>query len=614
MKKRSLLAAATLILLSVSGAAWAEGNFFRVADVKPGMKGIGKTCFRGSVPEEFQAEIMGVMRGASPGGSAVLARLTGGPLEHTGVFEGMSGSPVFIDGKLLGAVAFSFPFAKEAIAGITPIEQMVDAFVEVPSPTTEGPKIILKKSMLWNYLRRPPQEAGLNDSLLTPLMTQLRSAIFSSAGNSLTPIATPLSFGGFAGETLRRFEPQFRSLGLSVLQGSGGMAAQRAKQIPSLDNDPLQPGSGLVIPLVRGDLDISAGGTATYIDGDKLYAFGHPLFNLGFSDLPVYKARVITVFPSLQSSFEILEATDPVGALRQDRGAGILGILGQNARMIPMRVQLATSRGVRKSLNYEIARDRFLMPLIVNLTLFDTIISSERAMGVSTLAVRGTIKIKGEEPVEIDNRFSSDSNSPAFASLSIALPINFLLTSGFKNLDFEAIDVEIKAAEDDRAAMLDSLRVDRTELKSGEALSLTVVCEKVDGQTAEDTYPIRIPPEITPGQVFMLVADGTTIMDMDAREQGEELIPRNLTQLIKFINNIRKNGRLYVRLFRREAGAVVKGEGLPGLPPSILSILRSERNAGSMSPIQTAPLLEYELPVSDYVVSGSKLLTISIKP
>jgi hypothetical protein len=511
-------------------------------------------------------------------------------------------------------VAFSFPFAKEAIAGITPIEQMVDAFAEAPGPKTEGPKIILKKSMLWNYLHRSPEEAAMNDSLLAPLVTQLRSAIFPSAANSLTPIATPLSFGGFAGGTLRSYEPQFRALGLSVLQGSGGVAAQRAKQNPTPDNNPLQPGSSIVIPLVRGDLDISAGGTVTYIDGDKLYAFGHPLFNLGFSDLPVHKARTITVFPSLQSSFEVLEGTDPVGALRQDRGAGVLGILGQNAKMIPVRVQMTTSRGVKKSLNYEIARDRFLMPLIVNLTLFDTIISSERAMGVSTLAVRGTIKIKGEEPVEIDNRFSSDSNSPAFASLSIALPINFLLTSGFKNLDFEAIDVEIKAAEDDRAAMLDSLRVDRTELKSGEALSLTVVCEKVDGQTAEDTYPIRIPPEITPGQVFMLVADGTTIMDMDAREQGEELIPRNLTQLIKFINNIRKNGRLYVRLFRREAGAVVKGEGLPGLPPSILSILRSERNAGSMSPIQTAPLLEYELPVSDYVVSGSKLLTISIKP
>jgi len=279
-----------------------------------------------------------------------------------------------------------------------------------------------------------------------------------------------------------------------------------------------------------------------------------------------------------------------------------------------MRVQITTSRGVKKTLNYEIARDRFLMPLIVNLTLFETIVASERAAGISTLSVKGRIKIKGEEPVEIENRFSSDSNSPVFASLSIALPINFLLTSGFKNLDFEDIDVRIQALEDDRAALLDSLRVDRTELRGGEVLNLTVVCEKADAQTAEDVYPIRIPREIAPGQIFLLVADGSTIMEMDAREQGDELIPRNLTQLIRFINNIRKNDRLYVRLFRREAGAVVKGEGLPALPPSILSILRSERNAGSMSPIQTSPLLEYELPASDYVVSGSKLLTLTIRP
>lgn len=610
MRFRALPAVVAFLSLAHSGAQGQTG-LFRVADLKPGMKGVGRTCFRGGVPEEFQVEILGVMRGVGPGTSAVLARLSGASLEHTGVFEGMSGSPVYIDNRLLGAVAFSFPFAKEAVAGITPIEQMIEAFVEAPALPTEGPKVILKKSALWRHLRPQQADRVPGDSFLALLMENMASAV-RAGGAGLAPIATPVYFTGFSPETLRPVESRFRSMGFSVLQGTGALRRPEGDQ--KTDGKALEPGSAIVIPLVRGDLDISAGGTVTHIDGDKLYAFGHPLFNLGFSDLPIHKARTIAVLPSLQSSFVALEASDPVGALKQDRGAGIFGILGQTAAMVPMRVQVTTSRGVKKTLNYEIARDRFLMPLIVNLTLFETIVASERAAGISTLSVKGRIKIKGEEPVEIENRFSSDSNSPVFASLSIALPINFLLTSGFKNLDFEDIDVRIQALEDDRAALLDSLRVDRTELKGGEVLNLTVVCERADAQTAEDVYPIRIPREIAPGQVFLLVADGSTIMEMDAREQGDDIIPRNLTQLIRFINNIRKNDRLYVRLFRREAGAVVKGEGLPALPPSILSILRSERNAGSMSPIQTSPLLEYELPASDYVVSGSKLLTLTIRP
>ena len=289
-------------------------------------------------------------------------------------------------------------------------------------------------------------------------------------------------------------------------------------------------------------------------------------------------------------------------------------MLDQKAKMIPLRVQMTTSRGVRKTLKYEVARDRFLTPFLINLTVFNSIIASERSLGVSTLQVKGKINIKGEQPVEIENRFSSDSNSPVFASLSIALPVNFLLSSGYQNLEFENIDLEITAVEDDRAALLDSLRFDRSELRAGEAVSLDVFYKKTNGEVVQESFPVKVPADVRPGPLYMLVADGTNLMAMDAREQGEDFIPRDLTQLIKFINNLRKNDRLYVRIYRREAGAVVKGEGLPGLPPSILSILRSERNIGGMSPISTSTFMEYELPPSDYVVSGSKTLTLQIKP
>jgi hypothetical protein len=282
--------------------------------------------------------------------------------------------------------------------------------------------------------------------------------------------------------------------------------------------------------------------------------------------------------------------------------------------MIPISVQMTNSRGARRPLRFEVARDRFLTPFLVNLTVFNSIIASERALGVSTVRIKGKISIKGEESVQIDNRFSSDSSTPAFASLSVALPVNFLLAFGYSNLEFEKIELDITSVEDDRAAVLDQVRADRSEIRAGETVTLETIYRKTNGETVQDTYPVKIPADVTPGPLTLLVADGTNVMSMDAREQGDELIPRDLTQLIRFMNNIRKNDHLYVRLFRKEQGAVVKGEGLPALPPSLLSILRSERSSGGVNSIQTSALMEYELPPSDYVVSGTRTLQLTVKP
>lgn len=618
MNRSGLKAAVALALLLASQPLWSRTEFCKLEDLRPGMKGTGKTCYRGSAPEEFQVEILGIMHGIGPGADAVLARFSGGQIDQIGVFEGMSGSPVYIDGKLLGAVAFSFPFAKEAIGGITPITQMVNAFTESSGPGQGGVKIMLKKSMLWQYLLpHPDADKNPGDLFTTTPGFGLRPSSTLSSGHALMPIATPLSLSGFPQEVLNRFAPEFRSLGFSILQGTGATMLQTAATAKSgapKDSAPLEPGSNIVVPLVRGDLDATAGGTVTHIEGDKLYAFGHLLFDLGYTDLPMHKARAITVFPSLQSSFKILETTDPVGTIRQDRSSGIYGVLGQNAKMIPIRVNMMTSRGVTKELHFEVARDQFLTPFLVNLTVYGSIVSTERAMGIATLRVKGKISIKGEQPVEIENRFSSESNAPVYASLSIAVPVNFLLAQGYKNLEFEGIDLDISAQEDDRTAILDALRVDRTELKAGETVSLDLSYRRNNGETIQDSFPVKVPPGVTPGPLAMLVSDGTSMMSMDAREQGDELIPKDLTQLIKFINNLRKNDRLYVRLYRREAGAVINGEGLPSLPPSVLSIFKSDRSTGGISSINTSAFMEYELPATEYVVSGFKTVGLVIKP
>lgn len=616
MKKRggwTVLSLAVLLIPSLLMAA-ARPEFFKVENLQPGMKGIGKTCFLGTKPEEFQVEILGVLHGVNPGASAVLAKFSGSLLDRTGIFEGMSGSPVYIDGKLLGAVAFSYPFAKEAIGGITPIAQMVDAFDEAggSSAIIKG---MIKKGSLWNF--RLPIPATGNGTLQLPNSPSIAGPQLSLAtgdGHTLIPIATPLSMAGFEPEALKLFAPQFRAMGMSILQGAGGGRPATAKEKAEIDASPLEPGSNVVIPLVRGDLDVSAGGTVTYVDGNRLYAFGHNLFQLGFTELPMHKAKAIMVFPSLESSFKILELGDQAGTIRQDRGMGVYGIVGEDPRMVPMQLHLTTSRGIKKDYKFELARDTFLTPLLVNLTVFNTIIASERAQGAVTLKVKGKIHIKDEQTVEVDNSFSSDSSAPNSASLSIAVPVNYLMAGGYTNLDLQRIELEISAEESDQAAVLDSIRSEKTEVKAGESLEIEVCSKKVNGETIQDSYTVKIPANASPGALTMMVADGSTLMALDEQEEGENLIPRDLSQLIKIINNLRKNDRLYVRFFRREPGAVVKGEGLPGLPPSVLAVLRSDRKVGAITQIHTSTLMEYELPTTEYMATGAKALKLFVKP
>ncbi|HSW38308.1 MAG TPA: hypothetical protein VLL97_02310 [Acidobacteriota bacterium] len=604
--------------LTVLAVPLLQGNvtkmeFFAVEDLRPGMKGIGKTCFKGAEPEEFQVEIIGVLRNISPGADAVLARFSGYPIDNVGIFEGMSGSPVYIDGKLLGAIAFSYSFAKEAIGGITPIRQMVEQFEE-KGGTLSGGSIRYQKSRLWNY--RLPLPAVADGSIKPPSIfnsigRQQMQNVFD--GSALVPIATPLSLAGFHEDTLRKFSPQFRAMGMSLTQGTGGAARVSAGTQKSGEY-PFVPGSNIAVSLISGDLDLSAGGTVTHIDGDRLYAFGHNLLDLGHTELPMYTAKSLAIFPRLESSFKIMELGELVGTIRQDRDMGIYGVVGERPRMLPLRINMTTSLGQRRVFNYELARDSILTPYLVNLTIYNTIISSERTQGAVTLNVRGTINVRNEPPVEVRNRFS-DIDAPSLASLSIAAPVNYLMTPGYEDLDLESIVLDITSQEKDRVAMLDSIRLDKSEVRAGEMVEVEITYRKANGEALKESFPVRIPETAAPGALTMLIADGSTIMSHDERESGAQtLIPRDLSQLIRLINNLRKNDHLYLRFFRREPGVVVKGEGMPGLPPSILSLLQSDRKADALNVITTSVIMEYELPQTEYLVVGDRSILLRVKP
>ena len=604
----------TLALCMLSGTETRD-DFFRIEDLRPGMKGIGKTCFQGVDPEDFEVEILGVLRGISPGADAVLARFSGDRLDKVGVFEGMSGSPVFIDGKILGAVAYSYAYSKEAIGGITPITQMV-AEVEEPEALPSG--VIYKKSRTGNY-QLPLPSSGVKPSDFTFFSSGVRQ-VASTGGNggktqSLIPISTPVGMSGVDPRVVKAFAPAFLQAGMSLFEGTGEMkTTQSTGAVGKPGAVPFRPGDNIVVSLVEGDLNVSAGGTVTWVDDNRLYAFGHELMTLGFTELPMRKASAITVIPNLESSFKILEAGETAGVIRQDRSSGIFGIMGERPRLMPLRVRFKTSRGVEKTFRYDIVRDALLTPMLVNLTLYNTIVATERAQGALTVHVRGRIRTQDQPDVVVDNRFSTDSGVADSAALSIALPVHYLMAPGYENLELEGIDLEVSALEQDQAAALESIRLDQTEAKAGGTVELTISCLKANGTTLRQRYPVKIPDTVSPGNLSLIVADGSTLTLLDDFNDGGDLTPRDLSQLIRHLNNMHRNDRLYVRLFRRETGAVIGGEGLPNLPPTILSILNSVRETGSVGMLRTVPLMEYELPATEFLPTGSALLELTVKP
>ncbi|MBI2820765.1 MAG: hypothetical protein HYX74_00945, partial [Acidobacteria bacterium] len=483
------------------------GDFYPLDRVQPGQKGIGRTVFDGNRIEEFQVEILGVLQNTGPRQNQILARLSGGPIDRAGVFQGMSGSPVYIDGKIVGAVAYSMAFSKDAVAGITPIEEIVNIFKEGEArpPEQEDPRPIRLSSLL-----NPAPAASFPFGSSGPAFS-----VAALTPASLVRIATPLSFSGFHPAAIAQFAPQFQAMGFSPVMG-GGVSGRRAETGSS---PALQPGSTLAVQLIRGDMDINASGTVTYVSGDRIYAFGHPFLGIGYTELPLASADVVAVVPNLQISSKISQTADLIGSIVQDRATGIMGIVGREPRMIPVAIDLTTSRNEKKTYNYEVVTDAFLTPFLMNFTVFNTLISSERGIGDQTLQVRTRIAVRDQPEIRMENSISAAANTSVFASLTVSAPVDYLLNSGFQDIRLDEIEVDILAVEEARQAVLDGVWQDKTRVRRGEEVELTLFMKKGNGDVVSEKYPVKVPEDIVPGPMSILVADGNTLAHQDADEQ-----------------------------------------------------------------------------------------------
>ncbi len=582
-------------------------QLFALEDLRPGMKGTARTVFSGAEAQEFGVEILGVLPGfPGPRQSAIIAKLSGANVEKTGVFAGMSGSPVYIDGKIVGAIAFSFPFSKEPIAGITPIKQMIDLFdkgSENVKPKEPRP-VSFAQLAGTDWKPNLPKPAVSSVSLLAPV--SVGSPLLPLLGQQMTPIATPLVFSGISQESLSAFAPQLVASGLLPVSGVGGSAA--ITPLAEVNGNTFPPGSSISVQLVRGDYSLAAAGTVTLRDQDRIYAFGHPFLSLGASDMPMTEASVVTVISNMNNSFKLAVPGRMVGAISQDRASGIFGLLRQAPKMIPVKVNLHTSRDRIETYSYEIANDSFLTPLLLNITLFNTITSSERALGDSTLTVKGEIKVKGQEAIQIDRRFSAN-NSPILAAGSIAAPVSSLLTSGFDDVQLDGITLDISSSETKYAGTLERITLDRTEVRRGEKIEVQAYVRTESGKQFVQRIPVQIPEDAALGQLLVFVGDGGALQE---GSPAKSFVPQDLGQLVKAINTIKKSDRLYVKLFRITPGAVIGTSELPSLPPSMVATLNSERTSGGYTPTVLSPVYEMELPPAEFVISGQQLIAIDV--
>jgi hypothetical protein len=615
MKRLLFALFASLALLVVSLPA--APPYYPIEQIKPGMVATGHTVWQGDKIEEFQVHIIGVLRNViGPRRDLILAKLEGGPLAHTGVIAGMSGSPVYIDGKLVGAVSYSLgAFSKEPIAGITPIAEMIDAaMLDTPRPpmgtrarlempvTRDSVATAMRASMSW---ARPFADRAGDVEIFG-------AGVSGHVATMLRPIATPLNLGGFSTEVADLLGASFRDYGFMPVAGAAaaGQTPHQSLQQAMASDMPLRPGSAVGINIVSGDFNMGATGTVTEVIGNKVYAFGHPFFNLGPIAFPMTKAYIHTLLPSMTSSMKISTLGDVIGTVHQDRATTIAGLTGDAPATIPVKIALESDRGFKKQFEFRVVSDQLFTPLFTYASILSTLTSYERETGAATFSIKGTMNVKSHGEIKIEDLFSGNTASMSTAG-SVMAPLTFLLDNDFEPIQIEAVDLTIQSTEQPRTATIERVWLDGVRARAGRTVPLKVLMRTYRGEEVVHTVPLEIPGNAT-GSLTVMVSDGARLAQWERREVRQPTEPRSVPQLMRALNTVRKNNRLYVRLLASDAGAVVRGEALSSLPPSVLGVLEADRSTGDFIPLRNAMLGEWNLP-TDHAVVGVRMLTVNLE-
>ncbi len=566
-----------------------ETPIMPLSEIQTGMHGIAYTVFEGVTPEPMDVEILGVLHNANgPKGDMILTRLHGKKVEYTGVVAGMSGSPVYIDGELVGAIAFRIgEFSKEPIAGVTPIEEMLEINALDKTPPADASETAAR-------------------SLTTRTSGPGASAGIQSFANLMQPIETPLVFSGFTQEAVNLFAPQFAAAGITPVMGAGSVSNEKQPE-------PIEAGSAVSAILVRGDLNIAATCTVTYMDPERLLACGHPLLQFGMVDMPMTKARVLATLPSPANAFKIVNTTEPIGAFVQDRHTGILGRFDKQPEMIPVTLNIhGTSRP--KQFHYEVLNNSKLTPVAIMATVYSALQGVNDGGEDVTYRMNGSINVNGYSAVHLQNMYApSDGNQPTALQAAVSLGDRFgrIYQNPFDKAKVKGVELDFDIVRERRSAQLESARTDVTEARPGDDIVVESVLRPYRGERIVRQVPIKIPTSTPKGTLRILISDGNTLDRM--RNMGPSFSRRmDLASTIALLNKEHSNDRLYVSLLEANPQAMVEDKVMPAMPVSVMNVMEGMRGTQDMVVLGESSVSESSTPL-DYVVSGAQVITVSVK-
>jgi len=581
-----------LVFPAISAQPAASVETLPINEIHAGMHGVAYTVFQGTKPEAMDVEVLGILKNVNgPKGDVILVRLGGAKVEYTGVVAGMSGSPVYFDGKLAGAVAFRIgEFSKEPIAGVTPIAEMLE--ISAVDRSLTAPPIEVKAAVASSSKTAGPGDAHV------PVQ---------NFANYLRPIETPLVFNGFSEEAVQRFAPKFAAAGVVPVMGAGSVSDEKQPQA-------MEPGSAVSAILVRGDMDIAATCTVTYMDAAHLLACGHPLMQFGTIDLPMTKAQVLATVPSPLNAFKIVNATEAVGAFVQDRHTGILGEFGKKPAMIPVTLTIH-SESSDKQFHYEVLNNAHLSPVAMMATVFNALHGVNEYGEETTYHMNGRIRVDGYPEVSLQDMFAAvDGGQPGamLAATSLGERFSRIYDNPYSTPEIRSVQLDFDMLHERRWARLESARTDITEARPGDEITIEAMLRPYRGGGLIQHIPVRIPTSTSKGPLRILVSDGDTL---DRLRHGTPLLVRklDLASTIAYLNKEHVNNRVYVSLLEADPEAMIADKVMPSLPLSVMNVLEGMRgtqdmlvsNESSVNEAATAPL--------DYVVAGAQVLTINIK-
>ena len=614
----ALMPALAMVLLGAAAPASAADEsaspavpiaFMPIEEVRPGMQGTARTVFEGNNLEEFKVEILGVLKSAiGPQQDLILARLRGDKVEYTGVVSGMSGSPVYIDGRLVGAVSYRLgTFAKEAIAGITPIADMLK--LAAPAHTAEGGT--RAPDLLGRFLAsRAGAEGPIAGEVGGARRQATEGSSMAAAGGppgGLQPIGIPLVCSACDPSVLRYYAPIFESCGLEPAAG-GGVTASAGPL-------PLVPGTAIGAARATGDLSVVGIGTLTHIDRTRVFAFGHPLLGAGAMEMPMTQAQVLLTFPSSAASFKIANATPPVGTIVQDGLTAIVGEVGREAPTIPVAVRVTSGAG-RRDFHYNILKNRAWSPVLLALTTANSLVRTTDFDASATLALRYRIDIQGFPPVTLEDLYSGTNPAqPVHVALAndAGSLFNLLYNNRFEEPKVAGVELNVEILQGGQVALVSSLRASRTEVRPGESLTVTATLDLYRGREWEESWVVPIPEDSTPGDAEIVVGSGPAIDGLDRRAIERQVAQAaGLADLVRLASRQRRSRTLYLRMTRRAPAAIVRSEILPDLPLSIFTVFNNPRLSADTTLMGEAPILELPKDL-DVVVVGGRRISIRVK-